>query len=783
MEAARGGIQLCQLKGAGAGAGEGRGKMPRVKVYRLNSEGSWDEKGVGFVSIEFLNQCEAPGLVVVSGDNKSKPLMVHRIRRDVPYQRQGEDTIISWSDPEFETEVALSFEEQVGCDSIWKELGNLHPEGLGPRGLPRRGCVDEFESVTSVSGEDAGASCPAEIPSPSRGNLEDLARVLSDLSPHQREGVAAQLLQSDYIPKVLRMFEQCEDLDDRTALTHLYKVVRGMIMLTDSSLLEELLKEEYVMQVVGALEYDPDVSMHIRHREFLQNKVLFREVVPVTDVAVKAKIHQTYRIQYLKDVILPRVLDDQAFATLMSLVLLNNMEVVCSLGRDEKFLPELFRQLKTESMHGPHWHDLVAFLQEFCSLLRHLQPNLRQLLYSKLVDLGIHDVLTQVMKGSKVSIRLKAVDILFSAIQQDSASLRAFLVSQSDHELFYLLIKELIEGRDSGLSDQIMDVLRCLLDPETMEQGADKKIIDIFYEKYFSNLVDALGRWLGGGSHSKEGCVPATTRGLILELLRFCVQHHTYNIKYYILRNNVLEKVLALLRAPEKWLVVAALRFVRTCVAMKDEFYNRYLMRNNLFEPVVDSFLANGERYNLLNSTVIELMDFIRKENIKNLVVHVVDKFYHRLQNVTYVETFKLLKQRYDQSMERGGGLQCGGYADGYPSVGTVGSRRPDLRELEKDEEAYFRDVGDESDTPLSTTHPPAANNSSSGIAPVSNGPVPDLCDVRLVPYEEEGEEDGMLEESCGSDPGDLALEDRETVKRPLDSSNSRTDTKRSRSS
>lgn len=34
---------------------------------------------------------------------------------------------------------------------------------------------------------------------------------------------------------------------------------------------------------------------------------------------------------------------------------------------------------------------------------------------------------------------------------------------------------------------------------------------------------------------------------------------------------------------------------------LQDEFYNRYLVRNNLFDPVIAAFLANGPRYNLLN--------------------------------------------------------------------------------------------------------------------------------------------------------------------------------------
>lgn len=46
---------------------------------------------------------------------------------------------------------------------------------------------------------------------------------------------------------------------------------------------------------------------------------------------------------YLKDVVLPRVLDDATFATLSSLQLFNNIEVLMALHQDREFFPELFR--------------------------------------------------------------------------------------------------------------------------------------------------------------------------------------------------------------------------------------------------------------------------------------------------------------------------------------------------------------------------------------------------------------------------------------------------------
>ena len=47
-------------------------------------------------------------------------------------------------------------------------------------------------------------------------------------------------------------------------------------------------------------------------------------------------------------------------------------------------------------------------------------------------------------------------------------------------------------------------------------------------------------------------------------------------------------------------------------MGLKDEFYNRYIVRDNLLAPIVKAFVANGRRYNLLNSAIIELFEYLR---------------------------------------------------------------------------------------------------------------------------------------------------------------------------
>ena len=75
-------------------------------------------------------------------------------------------------------------------------------------------------------------------------------------------------------------------------------------------------------------------------------------------------------------------------------------------------------------------------------------------------------------------------------------------------------------------------------------------------------------------------------------------------------------------------LLPGALRLMRKLIGPKDEFYNRYIIRGDLFKPVVEAFLSNGSRYNLLNSAMIEIFEFIR---VVSRYADVQDGFQHAI--------------------------------------------------------------------------------------------------------------------------------------------------------
>jgi protein phosphatase-4 regulatory subunit 3 len=74
-----------------------------------------------------------------------------------------------------------------------------------------------------------------------------------------RDHVATQVLQQDYIPQLARLVRACEELDATDDLQRLAAVFKALLALNDSCVCDELFKAEHLMDVMGAMEYDPDV--------------------------------------------------------------------------------------------------------------------------------------------------------------------------------------------------------------------------------------------------------------------------------------------------------------------------------------------------------------------------------------------------------------------------------------------------------------------------------------------------------------------------------------------
>lgn len=85
-----------------------------------------------------------------------------------------------------------------------------------------------------------------------------------------------------------------------------------------------------------------------------------------------------------------------------------------------------------------------------------------------------------------------------------------------------------------------------------------------------------------------------------LGLLAFGIPMHTYFVKNYVMRHSLLQQAMKQVESDKSVLVLAALRLLRVVIGLKNEFYNRHVIKCSLLSPAVAVLRANGPRYGFL---------------------------------------------------------------------------------------------------------------------------------------------------------------------------------------
>jgi protein phosphatase-4 regulatory subunit 3 len=96
---------------------------------------------------------------------------------------------------------------------------------------------------------------------------------------------------------------------------------------------------------------DPEFPLHkANYREFLHQSSHFHQPIPIRDDLIQRKIHYTYRLQFLKDVVLARALDDSTFNVLNSCIIFNQIDIITYVQQDPTLLNEVVGLYVDESM-------------------------------------------------------------------------------------------------------------------------------------------------------------------------------------------------------------------------------------------------------------------------------------------------------------------------------------------------------------------------------------------------------------------------------------------------
>ncbi|KAI1320357.1 Platinum sensitivity protein [Mortierella claussenii] len=688
----------------------------RVKVYKLSTGNQWIDQGTGHCSCEFNVDKSEGTLIVHSEDEEDKVLLRSRIRiGEEVYQRQ-QATLIVWSEDDGE-DLALSFQEAEGCGEIWDNISEVQ----------QHYAEDLFSDPADGSGGGSGDFIT--LPDPNISNLAEIETLIKEAQNgiNEKEKLAAFIIIDNYIDKLFPILETCEDLESRADLHLLHGIMLGIIMLNDIAIIQYILKDEIIIGCLGMLEYDPEFGDQKEdYREFLMKRSKYKQIVPINDPEVEQKIHQAYRLHYLRDAVLVRVVDESLTSILGSLIFFHNIDIVNYIHQDRVFLKELFGILENDTETLERKRDVILFVQQFCSIAKTTQLPTRVGLYRTLSQNGLFSVFEAALSDTEPKIKMAGTEIFMSAMEHDPNLVRAHIVKQADDkapkQLMDTILDQFLAEKDMGIKLQCSEVIRLLLDTNTnqndngmsttldatpnLDPDSDR-FLELFYNPYVEKFVSPLLEL------SEDTTVfprpVASVCENICQILSFMVRNHTFRSKYYVLSSGVVGKICLLLRNRDQHLRLSALRFFRTCIGMNDEFYHRYLIKHNIIQHIVDTLLSTHNKNNLLNSACIEFFDFIRSENIKSLISHIVPLYGEKLKGIDYVNTFKVLIRKYEQQQDTSGadteavdattndvnGAKRAGFGQKAWSSSTV----------DDDEEAYFNNSDDEDEVPNEGKH------------------------------------------------------------------------------
>ena len=581
-------------------------------------------------------------------------------------------------------------------------------------------------------------SNPITLPDPELGNLPEIEHAIRMASSTQggREALSKFLLREDYVAKIIPLVEMSEDLESLQDLHKLCNVMKSLILLNDNAIIEHLVTDEIITGVVGALEYDPDFPTHkANHRQYLNDTTRYKEVVPIRDQVIQKKIRHTWRLQYLKDVVLARILDDPTFSVLNSIIFFHQVDIVQHLQGNAGFLRELFAVFDAQNYNIKRREDGVHFLHQCAAIAKNLQAPSRANLFANFISHGLFNVITFAIKHPNPSMRTTGIDILVALLDHDPMMMRGYMIKAVHEQKSPLtdnMIALLHAETDLGVKNQLADAIKILLDPQAPGQEAPpnraggefiSKIsrqpqmspsqvaneqfaqdhFDASCKRLFRPLRDLRDRATMQDFTYQE----VSLHTHLVEILTYFVRSHPMRSRHFVLSEKLPARVAQLLQVSQKPLKLTAQKFFRICVSLQDQFYANQMIKNATFDSILDIVIQSMPRDNLLNSACLEMFEFIKRENIKNVILHVVEKYRDKVESITYVDTFLNLINRYEQMQGYNADMEhtLFGQDEESPSKArnhvNGGQRWQGIKEMDLEQEEYFNTSDDEEDVSL----------------------------------------------------------------------------------
>ena len=661
----------------------------RVKLYRLNEMGQWDDHGIGYVfCVNYLDENEKLiNKLIMTNENTEEEMFSIELNQNTVDFHNQRGSIMTWNtgNDKDDDNTAISFQEKEGVTEIIKNI--LICEGKNPNDeklfLEMQSdtyyevSIQNLPNLVRELNIDIGEQKLINFINFLRNNDCEFILQLGEILKEEEkkiENLKTNLSSSVTNCNSNKIIEIEKDKNENNDINNINKkneynqqqiykdlpmenihlifnIFKNLILIGDKDLLEILIEDEYYLITFGALEYDFETMKSVPHRKYFKNIVKFKNPLNIEDQNILKKINQNLRLTYLRDTALSRLIEDNAIKTINIMLQLNHNDIIQFFLNDTKYFEILFDQLKNGDLN---------IKKESCLFLSELIECSKDVIQSRitfneyLFDQGILLIITKIIEENKNEeknneikefIKISAIEIFINILTIIPNAILDYLKKEKDHQLLKQFTNIMLYSENFGIKYEISQIYKTLIETQIKEQSMDR--MELFsepFQKILQYLNTPITSYPNPISHSKKMEI-STTKQIIIEILITWFSLMSFNKQFWIEENKLNEIITNLLEESDKVINLYTIKLLKCIIDYADPFVCNRIITQKLCENLTKLFEKNIKKNNIIISSMMEFFDSLskNKEIIFNNIMTFQSEFFYK--NEKY---FKIILFRYE---------------------------------------------------------------------------------------------------------------------------------------
>ena len=653
-------------------------KKWRVKLYRLNENGHWDDNGIGFVFC--ASKIEKDDIkinkLIMTNEITYEEMFSIDINKDTVDFHNQRGTIMTWktSEDKIDDDTAISFQEKEGVTEIMKNI--LICEGKNPNderllmeiqseiyleasiqnlpNLVRELNIDMGEEklidfITYLKNNDCKFIIElGELLNEEEKKIENLRTTTSSNKSNDNINIINEneTKSNDYNQKQIYKDFPMENIH------YIFTIFKNLVLIGDKELLELLIDDNLYLITFGALEYDFEAMKSVPHRKYFKDIVKFKNPLNIDDQSILKKINQNLRLTYLRDTALSRLIDDNSVKTINLMIQLNNNDLIQFFLNDNKYFENLFSQMKNENLNSKK--ESCLFLLELIECSKDV-PQSRVIFIENIFDQGILSIISKIFDDNKKDnsnnkaiedikefIKITSIEIFINILSTIPNPILEYLKKEDNHKLLKQITNIMIYSDNFGIKYEISQIYKTLIETEFKGQAMDR--MELFNEP-FQTLLKYLNKPIDLTiSHDKK-MVISLTKQIIIEILISWFTLMNFNKQYWLDENKLNEIIPNLLEENDKVINLYTIKLLKCIIDFTDPFICNRIITEKLCNNLSKLFIKNIKKNNIIISCMMEFFESLSKNKemiFNNIMTYQSDFFY---ENEKY---FKNILLRYE---------------------------------------------------------------------------------------------------------------------------------------